>query len=95
MEIGDSFIVDWDMIKGFYSNITKCRFPKREFIIKSFSKSGLSVYFEDNRTNKKCRCSVCSNIEKVKSIGVSSISITKTKIQEERDIKLNKILNGL
>jgi hypothetical protein len=62
LEIGDTFIIDWKYILKNYPKIKVCKDPNRVFIAKSFSKSGLSVYFDDFRTNKKgCKCSICSD----------------------------------
>jgi hypothetical protein len=85
-EIGDSFvIIDTEHWKY------KCK-DQKEFIIKSFSKSLLSVYYEDNRTNPKCRCNNCSIINKgVKCIGVNNIELVSKRIQRERENKLKKL----
>ena len=84
-EIGDAFvIID---IPSFKYN---CK-DRKEFVIKNFSKSGLSVYYEDNRTNKKCKCQQCFKKEKIKCIGVSNIELVSTRKQRERDIKLTKL----
>lgn len=84
-EIGDAFvIID---IPSFKYN---CK-DRNEFVIKNFSKSGLSVYYEDNRTNKKCKCQQCFKKEKIKCIGVSNIELVSTRKQRERDIKLTKL----
>lgn len=84
-EIGDSFkIVDTEYFK--YG----CK-DQREFLIKSFSKSGHSVYYMDERTNPKCRCQNCSMIKGVKCIGVDNIELIGKRLQIERENKL-KIL---
>ena len=84
-EIGDSFkIVDTEYFK--YG----CK-DQKEFVIKSFSKSRQSVYYEDNRTNPKCRCQNCSMIKGVKCIGVDNIELIDKRLQIERENKL-KIL---
>lgn len=92
INIGDKFIIDWIEITKLY-NLKVCRFPNKEFIINSFSKSGQSVYFEDNRTNKKCNCSICKvDHNGYKCIGISEIKITQSKISYERDGKIKQIL---
>ena len=84
-EIGDSFvIVDTKFWK--YG----CK-DQKEFVINSFSKSELSVYYEDNRTNPKCKCNNCSIIKGVKCIGIVNIELVSTRKQRERDIKLIKL----
>lgn len=50
IEVGDRFTINWKNIKQL----------NKEFTVIDFSKSGLSVYFDDNRTNKKgCKCNFC------------------------------------
>lgn len=84
-EIGDAFIII--DIPSFKYN---CK-DRKEFVIKNFSKSGLSVYYEDNRTNPKCKCNNCSIIKGVKCIGIVNIELVSTRKQRERDIKLIKL----
>ena len=67
------------------NNLKVCRFPDKEFIINSFSKSGQSVYFEDKRTNKKCNCSIYK-------VDHNQSGIHKYKIAYERDRKIKQIL---
>ena len=88
-EIGDSFvIINTDCSLNWKY---KCK-DQKEFIIKSFSKSLLSVYYEDNRTNQKCRCNNCSIINKgVKCIGVTNIKLVSKRIQRERENKLKRL----
>ena len=82
-EIGDSFvIVDTKFWK--YG----CK-DQKEFVINSFSKSELSVYYEDNRTNPKCKCDNCSITKGLKCIGISNIKLVSKRIQRERENKLN------
>ena len=85
MEIGDCFkIVDSEYFK--YG----CK-DRKEFIAKSFSKSGLSVYYLDERTNPKCRCNNCAMPKGIKCIGLLNVEVTRKRAQRERDEKL-KIL---
>jgi hypothetical protein len=87
-EIGDSFvIINTDCSLNWKY---KCK-DQKEFIIKSFSKSLLSVYYEDNRTNPKCRCNNCSMNKGVKCIGVSNIELVSKRIQIERENKLKRL----
>lgn len=90
-EIGDSFvIVDTKFWK--YG----CK-DQKEFVINSFSKSELSVYYEDNRTapgcdeptNPKCKCDNCTITKGLKCIGISNIKLVSKRIQRERENKLN------
>ena len=46
-EIGDYFRIDFN--KG------TCKFPNKIYQILGFSKSHLHIYYEDNRTNIKCK----------------------------------------
>lgn len=100
LEIGDKFTIDWNKITKIYSGVRKCKFPDLEFTIHSFSKSRLSVYFIDKRTNKKCSCNycdralpLCKNIkeEGTKSIGISDIIITQKRLSVERSLKLKSL----
>jgi hypothetical protein len=98
-EIGDKFIINWKRIISAYPSVKLCKFPDLEFTIESFSKSKISVYYLDNRTNKKCKCQYCgksiygNNIKNNNtcSIGVADIIITKKKLSIERDNKLKRL----
>lgn len=86
-EIGDSFIIDWNYIKKMSvvtsvdiidPSVWACKHKEKVFQIKRFSKSGLSVYFDSFKTNKKgCRCPVCGDLKTEKSIGKDSIIYLK------------------
>lgn len=93
-EIGDKFIINWKKIRSTYP-IKACKFPELEFTIDSFSKSKLSVYFTDNRTNIKCSCQTCekdkSNNRTSNSIGINDIIITQKKLEIERSRKLKSL----
>ena len=83
-EIGDSFnIVDRETFKY------NCK-DQKVFIIKRFSKSGLSVYYDDNRTNKKCRCKACEGVGE-KCIGLYNIELLSKRLQRERNLKLERL----
>lgn len=71
-----------------------CNFPDRKYEIKLFSKSNLSVYFDDFRTNKKCKCVICKSISNTQCISHIDIIIVETKKQRQRNLKLNKILKN-
>ena len=88
-EIGDKFIINWKKIKETYKSVRPCKLPDSEFIIDDFSKSGLSVYFEDNRTTN-CYCQICNRIGQV-CIGISDIIVIQKRLAIERDRKLNEI----
>lgn len=91
-EIGDRFIINWKKLIEYPSlKRYQCYFPDLEFTIDHFSISKLSVYFLDNRTNKKCKCSICSNNDTEKCIGISDIILTRKKISIERSNKLKKL----
>ena len=93
-EIGDKFIINWKKIRSTYP-VKSCKFPDLEFTIDSFSKSKLSVYFKDNRTNIKCSCQVCekdkSSNRTSNSIGINDIIITQKKLAIERSRKLKSL----
>ena len=91
VEVGDKFVINWKGIKKTYTNVKVCKFPELEFTVDSFSKSKLSVYYLDMRTNKKCQCQYCG-IPKIKySIGAHDIIITQKRLAFERDRKLKSL----
>lgn len=97
-EIGDKFVINWKKVSAVYPGIKICKFPELEFTIESFSKSKLSVYFIDKRTNKKCSCTYCDKVlhgknikEGSKSIGVADIIITQKRLSVERSLKLKSL----
>ena len=93
-EVGDKFIINWKKIRSTYP-VKSCKFPDLEFTIEHFSKSKLSVYFKDNRTNIKCSCQVCekdkSSNRTSNSIGINDIIITQKKLEIERSRKLKSL----
>jgi hypothetical protein len=92
-ELGDRFIIDYKNLKKIYpsSRFFDCKLPNMIFTICGFSKSNLSVYYNDNRTNKKCSCNRCSDEKQLKSVGVTSIIIIQKRISFERDRKLKAL----
>ena len=95
LEVGDRFIINWKYIRKFYPKLEVCKDLNKEFTIVDFSKSGLSVYFNDGRTNKRgCRCQICLTKEYRKCIGVSSIILTLKRIQYDRDKKITNLLKN-
>ena len=98
-EIGDEFVINHKNIEKLYKGLVKCTEPNKVFSIEKFSKSGISVYYYDNRTNIKCKCQQCDQIKDIfrmgqKSIGISQILLVRTYKQKLREIKLNKILKN-
>jgi hypothetical protein len=77
----------------------KCKDPDKVFIVESFSKSSLSVYYIDSRKNIKCNCNNCSKKGKeiyldgsvIRCTGISDIKLHSKRIQRERDNKLKKL----
>jgi len=73
-----------------------CKYPEKKFIIKSFSASKISVYYDDLRTNNSCKCSNCQTYsdksQNLKCIGIYNIKIIKTRLQRLRDIKLKQLI---
>jgi hypothetical protein len=98
-EIGDSFSINYKEIQKLYPNFMKCQDPDKVFIIESFSKSSLSVYYIDSRKNIKCNCNNCSKKGKeiyldgsvIRCTGISDIKLHSKRIQRERDNKLKKL----
>lgn len=90
-EIGDTFRIDHKLLHSDYGLMKPCNEKYLIFKIKSFSKSGLSVYYMDNRTNKKCKCRVCLDDRKIKSIGIRYIKLHQSNRQRIRNIKLEQI----
>lgn len=97
MEIGDVFVItpfdklEWYLKTG--KKIIDCKYPDKRFIIKGFSGTTLTVYYNDNRTNNNCLCSHCIGNKIEKNIGRNLITIVETRIQRERDLKLKRILS--
>lgn len=93
IEIGDRFIINWKIILNLYPKLKACNRPNKEFTIVGFSKSELSVYFIDNRTNKKgCKCQFCISSKNEKCIQIEDIIITVKRVQYDRNKKLTKLL---
>ena len=68
-----------------------CKNPDKRFIIKRFSGTGLTIYYDDNRTNNPCKCNHCSGHRIEKTINSGEVLIVETKAQRERDLKLKKL----
>jgi len=93
-EIGDKFIINWkEMIKK-CPGIKMCYFPDLEFTIDRFTQSGIIIFKTsekiDGKTNKKCKCSLCSN-DNDKCIGIDNITLTRKKLSIDRNRKLNEL----
>lgn len=58
IEVGDLFVITR---KGRYRN-RPCPYADKVFVVKSITNSGLSVYYEDGRTNIRCKCINCSRV---------------------------------
>lgn len=107
IEVGDLFVITR---KGRYRN-RPCPYVDKVFVVKSikvFSNSGLptawgiNVYYDDNRTNIRCKCINCSRVymrrydeeggwskvEVPRSIGVNDIKVVEKRLARERDIKI-------
>ena len=105
IEVGDSFKVDWRVVKHVQSEtyghkFIKCKKPDKIFIIEKFSKSVLTIYYVDDRTNNSCKCWICkdNNEEHIrardhdyKTISKSFITIFQKKLQRERNEKLKQL----
>lgn len=94
-EIGDIFIINHKGIKKVYSGYGSCKCANQEFIVSDLSKSKLSVYYDDLRTNRKCGCQRCRDKKIKKSIGVSSIIVVDKKVRRDRDKKIKQILKNI
>jgi len=94
MEIGDVFVID-NPFKGKRRNKDNyyypCKTPNKRFVIKRFSGTGLTIYYDDNRTNNSCTCSYCLGDKIEKGINYDKVVIVETKAQRERDLKLKKL----
>lgn len=95
-EVGDIFIIKRE--KG---QIKPCKYLNKKFKIKKVSKSQSTIYYDDTRTNIKCKCHNCrphtsyrntENKHLEKSIIISKIQIVEKKDQYQRNLKL-KLLN--
>lgn len=104
MEIGDVFVIGnpfegrnrKSKSGGFY--YYKCKTPDKRFIIKRFSGSKLTIYYDDKRTNNGCRCNHCNSkplIDFEKSVNSNSIVIVESKLERLRDLKLKLLLGKL
>jgi hypothetical protein len=96
-EIGDIFI--FKKVKG---QIKPCKYQGKRFKIKKISKYGGTIYYDDLRTNIKCKCSNCrpiiTNYKKSENkhiereVPFSQIEIVEKRDQYQRNLKL-KLLN--
>lgn len=102
-EVGDIFV--FKKVKG---QIKPCLYQDKKFKIKSVSKYGRIIYYDDLRTNIKCKCSNCrpyrsirdelisyrntENKQTERMVDVSKIQIVEKRDQYLRNIKL-KLLN--
>lgn len=96
VEVGDLFVITR---KGKHRN-RPCPYADKVFVVKSFTNR--SVFYEDNRTNIRCRCINCakvyirrydeeggwSKVEVPRSIGVNDIKVVEKRLERERDIKI-------
>lgn len=110
-EIGDEFKIDYKKIykQSYAPNWQRCSDPDKTYIVYKLSKSLGKVYYIDNRTNIKCRCSRCNfkinkynvpesdkNIaDKLKLIDISEVNLIKKKKKRHRDIVLRNILKNI
>jgi hypothetical protein len=98
-EIGDRFTINHKSLQKIYPYSSKCKEPDKIFVIDSFTKSGLSVYYIDRRTNIKCNCFSCSKRGREilldgsvrRCIGVSDILLHSKRKQIERNNKLKQL----
>ena len=90
IEIGDEFIIN--------KKYTGCKYPNKKFIAKRLSHSNLGVYFDDFRTNIKCKCSICrfdkswgtdKENKNEKYTQVDNVIVVKKAKQRNREIALN------
>jgi len=89
-EIGDVFII----VNGERNGNKPCLFANKTFRIKSFGgKNDSIVYYDDNRTNGKCRCRNCYNSPKInKSIPVHQIKVVQKGKARDRELKLKLLI---
>jgi hypothetical protein len=98
-EIGDRFVINWDLIKKSNPDVGICLYPDREFSVSNTSLFGSGIYYIND-----CVCGVCRS--KIVSIKISrqlddgsyltvinkdKITLTQKKIQSERNNKLKDL----
>ena len=109
IEVGDSFKVDWDIVKHeqeivYGYKFVKCKTPNKVFIVDKFSKSMMTIYYRDYRTNNGCKCRICTGNyfnttkrvfynpgESTKTINKMHVILHEKKLQRERNIKLKQL----
>ena len=98
IEVGDLFVITRKGRQG----LLRCPYADKVFVVKSFTNTGLGVYYDDNRTNIRCKCINCSKVyirrydeeggsskvEVPRSIGVNDIKVVEKRLARERDIKI-------
>jgi len=95
VEVGDIFIINHKGIKKVYKGYGMCRCYAMEFTVTKLSKSKLSVYYNDLRTNRKCSCQRCRDTNLEKCVGIDSIIIVDKKLSRDRDKKIKQILKNI
>lgn len=86
-DIGDVFILKYDE----KDKKNRCVYYRKRYTITDLTKSKRTVYYNDNRTNYKCKCVKCSNRKINKMASVDDIVIVETKLQASRNLVLQNL----
>lgn len=66
----------------------KCKFKEKTQTIRLISNTGKSVWYNDKRTNNKCKCGRCLDLERTK--GRVNITLDKIKLFQKGSEKLRE-----
>ncbi len=86
-DIGDVFILKYDE----KDKKNRCVYYRKKYTITDISKSYKTVFYNDNRTNYKCKCTRCKDTKVNKNILVKDIIIVETKLQASRNLVLQNL----
>jgi hypothetical protein len=87
VNIGDVFILKYDE----KDKKNRCVYYRKKYTITDLTKSKLTIFYKDNRTNYKCKCSKCSDTRVNKNISIKDIIIVETKLQASRNLVLQNL----
>lgn len=78
------------------SPFKNCKYKYKVFKIIEVSHSKKSVWYQDNRTNNKCRCNRCVDVVNNQRyvINIDDITIYMSASEKSREDKLKKLLNN-
>ncbi len=83
-----------DLIKWIKANSKKCKYRDKIYTISKLSKASMSVWFDNPRTNNKCRCHICRGLLGYNSInvGISNIKLHTKGLTKKRNDKIKRLL---